>query len=148
MKVTMSVNNKHTLHLALEATMHIEAASRQRFFLSLQQQSVHNIIIYLLFFFFQFSICFIKFLFSWCVMFLRIGAIFFPYLDLPPRAPTIVLYYFKQHIWSTKHGLDICCGSAVRKFGLCDETVKGFEMFKHESGAENRSGESNRKWFL
>lgn len=64
MKVTMSVNNKHTLHLALEATMHIEAASRQRFFLSLQQQSVHNIIIYLLFFFFQFTICFIKFLFS------------------------------------------------------------------------------------
>lgn len=147
MKVTMSVNNKHTLHLALEATMHIEAASRQRFFLSLQQESVHNIIIYLLFFF-QFSICFITFLFTWCVMFLRIGAIFFPYLDPPPHAPTIVLYYFKQHIWSTKHGLDICCGSAVRKFGLCDETVKGFEMFKHESGAENRSGESNRKWFL
>lgn len=51
MKVTMSVNNKHTLHLALEATMHIEAASRQRFFLSLQQESVHNIIIYLLIFF-------------------------------------------------------------------------------------------------
>lgn len=54
MKVTMSVNNKHTLHLALEATMHIEAASRQRFFLSLQQESVHNITIYLLFFFFSF----------------------------------------------------------------------------------------------
>lgn len=34
--------------------------------------------------------------------------------------------YFKQ-IWKTKHSLDICCWSTVRKFGLCDEIVKSLK---------------------
>lgn len=57
-----------------------------------------------------------------------------------------LLFFFSVFQTNQKHSLDICCGSTVRKFGLCDEIVK--RIFKHESGAENRNGESNRKRVL
>lgn len=42
---------------------------------------------------------------------------------------TLLLFfplYFKP-IWNTKHSLDICRWSTVRKFGLCDEIVKSLK---------------------
>lgn len=89
------------------------------------------------------DICFIKF-FSFFSFFCALVQFSFPVQTLLLFSACIISN--RSEVQNTV--LIYVVGQLSGSLGLCDETVKEFEIFKHESGAENRSGESNKKGFL